>query len=284
MAAPVFDRELSLYWPIIVPPARIGGSLGFLYFSAAGHVDGVHVPICVVLIVPKGAHHEVYANGTRARVVGTPRLIRNCLHLVAPRVTPLASPDTPANERTTNLLWAALISAGVVSTTRLAVVQPQLSFHSVAVADDTIRKGALARIRCVVDAEENSEVVMTGVVAGFSPSSLSVTVVDVQSSLPRSAADAYPTLWAPSFEDVVIRGAVNGLALDDDGTLPDLGLPRVTLCRAPPAVRRAPTPPQFILDNPDCKFHSFTQITMNGVDLQNLDFSTLELSRGWGYM
>ncbi|EJD45355.1 hypothetical protein AURDEDRAFT_165571 [Auricularia subglabra TFB-10046 SS5] len=283
MAAPVFDRELSLYWPIIVPPARTGGSVGFLYFSS-GHVNEVHVPICIAITVPKDTRHDVYANGTRARVVGTPKFIRNCLHIVAPRVTIVTSPDAPANERTSSLLWAALISSGVVSTTRLAIVQPKLSFHSAAVADDTVRKGALARVRCVVDAEENSEVVMTGVVAEITPSFLSVAVVDVQWSLPRSAGDAYPTLWTPSFDDVAIRGTVNGLALDNDGTLPDLGIPRITLCRAPPAVRRTPTPPPFIVDNPDCMFHSLTQFTISGADLHNLDFSTLKPSRGWGYM
>ncbi|EJD40712.1 hypothetical protein AURDEDRAFT_170126 [Auricularia subglabra TFB-10046 SS5] len=283
MAAPVFDRELSLYWPIIVPPARIGGPVGFLYFSS-GHVDGIHVPICIPLVTPERERHNVYANGTRARVVGTPKLVRNCLHIIAPRVTLVASADTSSNERTSSLLWAAVISSGVVSTTRLAVVQPKLSFHSAAIADDAIRKGALARIRCVVDAEVNSEVVISGVVAALAPGSLTVTVMDVQSSLPQSAPDTYQTPWTPSFEDVVIRGAINGLALDNDGTLPELGRPQVTLCRAPPAVRRPPSPLPFMDDDPDCKFHSFTQFTMLGTDLQNLDFSKIEPSRGWGYL
>ncbi|EJD39661.1 hypothetical protein AURDEDRAFT_171295 [Auricularia subglabra TFB-10046 SS5] len=182
-----FDKELSLYWPLAVPPEHGLRPRGYIYFSTVDS-KGLDLPVCISIPVTKEENRQLYPNGTRARVVSSVvKAFRTHLLVAASTITPLECPPTPlpytlSDKRSSGLLWPSLLLSGSVSDGILAKIQPELVLRSVVLGAAEEDAGA-ARVTCTFDANgTDEEILLVGVVDEVSPTSMTIQVWDARRS------------------------------------------------------------------------------------------------------
>ncbi|EJD35811.1 hypothetical protein AURDEDRAFT_175086 [Auricularia subglabra TFB-10046 SS5] len=122
-----FDSELTLYWPILLPDVGLGRSKA-VYFGLTGDSDRWVLVTCAAVGTTAVAQHQ---HGTRARVRGRSRPVRDAFFVRAAEVAAIAGPGaafagTPALP---TLFWPIVVFAaflavagGGTSTSRLQML------------------------------------------------------------------------------------------------------------------------------------------------------------------
>ncbi|EJD36470.1 hypothetical protein AURDEDRAFT_130019 [Auricularia subglabra TFB-10046 SS5] len=159
-----FDEKVILSWPVGLPSVSEGDTPCILYFSTIVR-KGLSKTICKTVFVP---HCDVH-----------------------PYQAPNSSANTQPDGVAPSLLWPTLIAGGVVHSGVLAVVQPSLHVHDIAVPCADLLMGALIAIRCTpssveqLDDEEmplhpGAMVIIRGRICDITDGCLSIDVKDVR--------------------------------------------------------------------------------------------------------